>query len=155
MKEGVGMFDRMQAALSQAHSHLSLPAGQLAGGPDKRGVRNPVFPWLPFCSLLVRMLQKSHSPKGKPDSMRVELYTKQREKNFFNFFFLLFLQIYNHLIFKNIFFAFRIGILLEAAPMLVLLPVNRLFSTKFSTDFVDSGKRLTTSGFIKKQENLH
>lgn len=38
MKERVGMFDRMQAALSQAHSHLSLQAGQLAGGPGKMGV---------------------------------------------------------------------------------------------------------------------
>jgi len=61
---------------------------------------------------------------------------KKSEKNYF-----LFRNICNLLIFKKIFSAFWMGILLKGASVLVWLPVKRIFSTEFSTDFVDSKKK--------------
>lgn len=83
MKE---LLEQMQAAWPQAHPNLALPAGQLADMLGRMVYEGLFFlaGFLP--SLMCRLLQKSHSLAGGPDSMRVELYTKREEKNFFNFF---------------------------------------------------------------------
>jgi len=63
-------------------------------------------------------------------------FEKKSQKKFFHLH-----SFYNRLFFNGIFFAFRMGILLKAASWLASFLVKGIFSTKFSTDFVDSEKK--------------
>ena len=68
----------------------------------------------------------------------MDSYAQNDTEEFLKYFFAVFLQKFKLLIFKENFFAVWMCILLEPASLLVWTLVNSLFSTKLSTDFVDS-----------------